>query len=55
MSGSHRAVRAGLEPTCMKVSVATVIQFLWNATAGKSAGEKISFSTAEFTKQLPGV
>ena len=52
MTGTHRGVWAGLEPTRKKVSVPIVIHFPWNAAASKFAGEKIYFDTSEFTKQL---
>ncbi len=52
MSGTHRGVWAGFEPTRKKVSVLIVIHFPWNGTAGKFVGEKIYFDTAEFAKQL---
>ena len=52
MTGTHRGAWAGLEPTRNKVSVPIVIHFPWNASAGRFAGEKIYFDTAEFSKQL---
>ena len=52
MTGTHRGVWAGLEPTRKKVSVPIVIHFPWNAEVSKFAGEKIYFDTAEFSKQL---
>ncbi len=52
MSGTHRGPWAGLDPTRKRVSVPIVIHFPWNVAAGKFAGEKIYFDTAEFTQQL---
>ncbi|MCH8877046.1 MAG: ester cyclase [Chloroflexi bacterium] len=52
MSGTHRGVWAGMEPTRKKVSVPIVIHFPWNVEPKKFSGEKIYFDTAEFTKQL---
>lgn len=52
MSGTHRGVWAGMEPTRKKISVPIVIHFPWNVEPKKFSGEKIYFDTAEFTKQL---
>jgi len=46
MTGTHRGVWAGLEPTRKKVSVLIVIHFPWTAAASKFVGEKIYFDTA---------
>lgn len=52
MTGTHRGAWAGLEPTRKKISIPIVIHFPWNAEAGKFAGEKIYFDSAEFSAQL---
>ena len=51
MSGTHRGVWAGMEPTRKKVSVPIVIHFPWNLVAKKFSGEQIYFYTAAFTTQ----
>jgi predicted ester cyclase len=52
MTGTHRGVWAGMEPTGKPVRLQVVIHFPWNPAAQKFAGERIYFDRGALAEQL---
>ncbi len=48
MTGTHRGVWAGQQPTGRQVNTLVVIHFPWDPTARKFAGERIYYDSAAF-------
>ena len=48
MTGTHRGVWAGRQPSGRQISTLIVIHFPWEPAAGKFAGESIYFDSAAF-------
>jgi predicted ester cyclase len=52
MTGTHRDVWAGIEPTGKPVRLLVIIHFPWNPVAERFAGEKVYFDRSMLTEQL---
>ena len=52
MTGTHRGVWAGIEPTSKPVRLLVIIHFPWNPEAERFAGEKVYFDRSTLTEQL---
>jgi predicted ester cyclase len=52
MTGTHRGVWAGIEPTGKPVRLLVIIHFPWNPAAERFAGEKVYFDRSTLTEQL---
>jgi predicted ester cyclase len=52
MTGTHRGVWAGIEPTGRPVHLLVIIHFPWNPAAERFAGEKVYFDRSTLTEQL---
>jgi predicted ester cyclase len=52
MTGTHRGVWAGLEPTGRPVRLRIIIHFPWNPAAAKFAGERVYFDRGALLEQL---
>lgn len=52
MTGTHRGVWAGLEPSGKTVATKIIIHFPWNREARKFAGERVYFDRTALEAQL---